>query len=163
MISDELVVDDPLGLLVPQCRHRDLAGVSLVGRRIRLVQVMETVHRVGGTVRIPGIVLERPAVLLQARNCVGDRDQTVELLERAIDQGAVRPWAAVRDVEVIAIGLSFEPGRPIGRNAVAKSAIGTAELSAAAGLLRELLVAPNPLDQDTHSSPPICRRQPKRK
>ena len=125
----------------------------LVSRRIRLVQIMETVHRVGSTVRKAGIVLERPTVLLQAWNCVSNRDQAIESLERAIDQGAVGPRAAVRDVEVIAPGLGFEPRRPIGCNAVAKSTVDTAEFPAAAGLLKKLLVAPNPVDQHTHGSP----------
>jgi hypothetical protein len=58
----------------------------------------------------------------------------------------------VRDIEVIAIGLSFEPGGTIGADAVAKSAVSSAEFSAAAGLLRKLPVTPNPVDQHTHGS-----------
>src|SRR5262249_51574514 len=106
--------------------------------------------------------IEAPKLPFQARNCVSDGDQAVELLEHAIDQGAVRPRAAVRDVKVIAPGLSLEPGRPIGSNAAAKSAVGAAKFSAAAGLLRKLLVAPSPVDQHTHGSPPICRCQTQR-
>jgi hypothetical protein len=56
----------------------------------------------------------------------------------------------VRDIEVIATGLGLEAGRAVGRDAVAKPAIGATEVSDAAGLLRELLVAPDSLDQDAH-------------
>ena len=106
MISDELVVDDAPGFLVPQRRHRDLAGVVRIARRIGLVQIVKAVDACRAcNPETPGSSSIRPALLLQARDRVGDRDGAVELLERAIDQRAVRPRAAVRDIEVIAAGL----------------------------------------------------------
>jgi hypothetical protein len=113
---------------------------------------MEAIHRVGSAIRKSRIVLEGPAVGLEARNCVSDRDQAVALLKRPIDQGAVRPRATVRDIEMVAARLGLESGRTVGRDAVAEPAVGAAELSEAAGLLREVLVTPNPLDQHAHEA-----------
>ncbi len=54
---------------------------------------------------------------------------SVELLERAVDQRAVRPRAAVRDIEMIAPGLGLEAGRAVGGDAVAEAAVGALELA----------------------------------
>ena len=103
-----------------------------------------------------GIVLEGPALLLQAGDRVGDRDRAVELLQRAIDQRAVRPRAAVRDIEVIAAGLGLEAGRAVGGDAAAEDAVGALELAGLAGLLRQFAVAPLAVDQ-TPMTYPRCR------
>jgi len=114
---------------------------------------METVHRVGGTIRKSGIVLERPAALLEAWNCVSDRDQVVELLQRTINQGTVRPRTAVGNVEVIAPGLCLETRRAVRRDAVAVSALGATEFAAAANLLGKLFTTPYAFDQNSHLCP----------
>ena len=75
---------------------------------------------------------------------------SLELLERAVDQRAVRPRAAVRDIEVIAPGLGLEAGRAVGRDAVAEAAVGALEFAARAGFLRQLAVAPRAVDQNAH-------------
>jgi hypothetical protein len=46
---------------------------------------MEPVHGVGRAVGKSGVVFEGPAVLLEARNGMGDGDGALELLERAED------------------------------------------------------------------------------
>ena len=153
MISDELVVHDPPGLLVPQRGHRHLAGVARLAGGVRLVQVMESVHCIGEAVRIARIVLERPAVLLQAGNRVGNRDQPFELLHHAVDQSTVRPRAVVRHIEMIAAGLGLEAGGAVGRDAVAEPAVGAAKLPPLTGLLRKLAVGPNTVDQNAHVDP----------
>src|SRR5262249_14005900 len=147
------VVDDALRLSVPQRRHRDLASIALVGRGIGLVQVMEAIDGIRRAIRKRGIALECPALLLETRDGVGDRDRLLELLQRAIDQGAMRPRAAVRDVEVVAARLGLEAGRAVGRDAIAKPAVGAAELADAADFLGKLFVAPNALDQEAHVCP----------
>ena len=65
------VVDDPLGLLVPQRRHRDLAGIMRIARRVGLVQIVEAVDPVRRAIGKRRIVLERPALVAQPRH--GDR------------------------------------------------------------------------------------------
>src|SRR5262245_21665543 len=145
-----LVVDDPPRLLVPQRGDRDLAGVARIGGGIGLVQVAEAVHRVGRAIRVVGVVGEGPALLPQSRDRIGDRDRAGEVLDRTVDQGAVRPRAAVGDVEVIASGLGLASGRAVRRDAVAHAAGGAAEVAAAAGFLRQLAVAPGAVDQNAH-------------
>src|SRR5262245_12316201 len=145
-----LVVDDPPRLLVPQRRDRDLAGVTRIGGGIGLVQVAEAVHGVGRAVREVGVVGEGPALLPQPRHRIGDRDRAGELLDRTVDQSAVRPRAAVGDVEMIASGLGLESGRAVRRDAVAEAAVGAAKVAAAAGFLRQLAVAPGAVDQNAH-------------
>ena len=57
----QLVVDDRLGLLVPQRRHRDLAGVFRIGRGIGLMQIVEAVDGVRRAVRKFRVVRETPS------------------------------------------------------------------------------------------------------
>src|SRR5262249_62336087 len=87
---------------------------------------------------------EGPALRAQPRHGIGDGDGAVELLERAVDQRAVRPRTAVGDVEVVASGLRLEAGGAVGGDAVAEAAVGALELAAGAGLLRQLPVPPRP-------------------
>src|SRR5215510_13888022 len=89
-----------------------------------------------------GVFVEHPALLPQSGDRIGDRDRAFEVLDRAIDQCAMCPWAAMRDVEVVAPGLGLEAGRTIRRDAVAEAAVGAPELAARAGFLRQLAVAP---------------------
>src|SRR5262249_11714149 len=151
-----LVVDDAPGLAVPQRRDRDLAGVTGVACGVGLVQIAEAVDAIGGAIREGRIVLEGPALLPQSGDRIGDRDRAFELLDRAIDQRAMCPWAAIRDVEVIAPRFGLEPGRPIRRDAVPEAAVRALELAAGAGFLRQLAVAPRTFDQNAHyaASPP---------
>ena len=77
------------------------------------MQIAEAVDAIGGAIREGRIVLEGPALLPQSGDGIGDRDRAFELLDRAIDQRAVRPRTAVRDVEVIAAGFGLEAGGPV--------------------------------------------------
>ena len=121
-----------------------------VARRVGLVHVAEAIDPVGRAVGKRGIVLERPALLAQAGNGVGDADRAVELFERTKDLRAVRPRAGVGDVEVIAAGLRRKAGGAVGGDAVAEHAIDTLEIAGLAGLLRQLLVTPLAVEKDAH-------------
>src|SRR5262249_35880508 len=114
------------------------------------VQVAEAVDGVGGALGKRRVLLVHPALVLQPRDRIGDRDRALELLERAIDQGAMRPRARMRDVEVIAVRLGRKPRRAVRRDAVAKAAVDALELARLSGLLRQLLVAPDAVDQHAH-------------
>src|SRR5947207_11102396 len=96
------------------------------------------------------VVAVGPALQSQSRKRIGDGDRIVELLERAIDQRAVCPRTAVRDVEVIAPGLGLEAGRAVRRDAVAEAAVGAAELAAGASFLGKLAVPPRAVDDNAH-------------
>jgi hypothetical protein len=119
-----LVVDDSAGLLVPERVYRPLASVVLVGCCVSLVEMMESIHGIGGAVWEPQIAIEGPALLLLAGNRVGNRDQAIELPQGAIDQRAVRPGATVRHIEMIAVGLDLETGGAVGGDALAELAVG---------------------------------------
>src|SRR5262249_44727440 len=123
-----------------------------------LMQLVEIVDTVGDAIGKPRIVLEGPALVLEPRYRVGDRDRAVQFLQRAVDQRAVRPRAAVRDVEVIAAGLRLVAGRTVGRDAVAELALGAAKVAFSAGFLRQLLVAPYAVDQHAHVGSPQAAR-----
>src|SRR5215471_6682366 len=120
------------------------------------MQIAEAMHAIGGAVR------EGPALLPQSGDRIGDRDRAFELLDRSIDQRAVRPRTAVRDVEVIAPGFGLEAGRTVRRDAVAEAAVGAPELAAGAGLLWKLAVPPRTLNQNAHFKPPPRARAPRR-
>src|SRR5262249_22781076 len=104
-----------------------------------------------------GIVLDGPALLPQSGDGIGDRDRAFELLDRSIDQRAVRPRTAVRDVEVVAPGFGLEAGRPVSRDAVAEAAVGAPELAAGAGFLRQLPSRPAPPPRPPITPPPRAR------
>ena len=96
----------PPGLAVPQhgdadAGRRSRNSVLLVG----LGEVVEAVDPVG--VAVAG---ERPAAIVAVGVQVGDADAVLEALEPVGDDGAMRPGAGQRDVEVIAPGLGREPG-----------------------------------------------------
>src|SRR6516164_1130974 len=114
------------------------------------MQILETVDGVRCAIGKRRIVFEGPALLFETGYGVGDGNGVFQLLERAKDQRAVRPGAAVGNIEVITPGLRLEPGRPVRGNAIAKSAVGALEFTAAAGFLRQLLIAPYAFDQNTH-------------
>src|SRR5262249_50099313 len=56
----------------------------------------------------------------------------------------------VRDIEMVARRLRLEAGRAVGGDTVAEAAVDALEVAALAGLLRQLLVAPDTVDQYTH-------------
>jgi hypothetical protein len=145
-----LVVDDLFGFFVPQGGHRYLAGVARIAGDISLVEILKAVDLVRDAIRIARVVAEGPAVRLQAGDRIGDGNQAIELLQRAIDQGAVCPRAAMRHIEVIAARLGLEARRAVGGNAAVKHAVGPLELPGLAGLLRQLTVGPLAVDQNAH-------------
>src|SRR5205823_1219482 len=130
-----LVVDDLLRLLVPERWYGNLAGIRGIRRCIGLVQILEAIDCVRRAIGKRRIVLECPTLLLEAGDRVRHANSILELLERAEDQGAVRPRAAVGNIEVIASRLRLESGRTICSDTTAKSAVGAMEFAAAAGFL----------------------------
>jgi hypothetical protein len=114
-----------------------------------------TVRRAVGEFRI---VRKGPAVIFQPGDRVSNRDRAVEFLERAIDQGAMRPRAAVCDIKVIAAGLRLEARRAVRADAVAELAFRAAECAVPAGFLRQFFVAPHAVDQHTHQVSPRSKR-----
>src|SRR5262249_51030754 len=127
-----------------------LAGVVRIARGIGLMQVAETVDAIGRAVGEGGIVLERPALLAQARNRDGDTDDPGQLLEREVNLGAVRPRARIGDIEVIASGLGRKAGRAVRGDAVAEHAVHALEITGLADLVDRILVAPLAVYQHTH-------------
>src|SRR5207253_40494 len=91
------------------------------------------------------------ALLAQSRDAVRDREGALQLLQREKDQHAVRPRAVPCHVEVIAAGLGLVARRAIGGDAITKHALDALEFAAGAGLLRQLLLAPDAVDQDAHT------------
>ena len=150
MISEDSLLTMRFGLLVPQRRHRDLAGVVRLARRIGLVEIVKAVDRIRRAFGKIGALLERPAVIARMGNRGGDADRAVELLDREVMQRAMRPRAVVRDIEMIAPGLGLVAGRAVGRDAVAEDAFGAVEFAGLAGFRRKLLVAPFAVDQNAH-------------
>jgi hypothetical protein len=52
----------------------------------------------------------------------------------------------VRDIEVVAARLGLETGGAIGRDAIAKLALGATKFAGAANLLGQLFIAPHAVD-----------------
>src|ERR1041385_2439094 len=121
------------------------------------MEVAKAVHLVGRAVGKRRVSLERPSLLAQPGNRIGDADRALQLLQGEKDQRAVRPWAVPRHVEVITAGLRLVAGAAVGGNAVAKCAFDALEVAARAGLLRQFLVlAPAAVDQDAHAISFTC-------
>src|SRR5690606_18499280 len=98
--------------------------------------------------------LERPAVFEHAPVHDRDRHQRLQSLERAHDQGAMRPRAGIADIQAIAAGLGTMPALP-GRTRTAVGAEPVAEagllaLEAAVGVVIPAVV-PLAFDQQAHA------------
>ena len=98
MISRDFVVHDRVRLLVPQDRHRDAAAVPRVGAQVDVAEEA----RVHSTDRIGRLGTEGPAIVAHEGAHGGDGDGVLETAKRAHDEGAVRPWAGERDVQMVA-------------------------------------------------------------
>src|SRR5207237_928121 len=119
----------------------------------RLRQVGEAVHLVRRAVGERRIRFERPALLAQAGNRIGDADCALELFQRQENQRAVRPRAVPGDVEMVATRFRLIAGQAVGADAIAKHALDALELAGPARFLRQLLVlAPCTFDQHSHAS-----------
>ncbi len=156
MISEELVGDDRLPLLVPEDGNGDPSGEARFGGGVDLVKVPRAVDRVGND---PVRGLERPTVF--AHEPVGDRkiDHAFQPLQGPEDERAVRPRTRVRDVEVVASRLRLEPalaggpGSAVGRDPVAEGAVRALE-PASGGLGVIPPVRPDAVDEQSHGSSP---------
>src|SRR6516165_2379943 len=96
------VIDDRSALLVPQHRDRNAPGVAWIGKQIDFGKRRFAVYRIG---RATASSTEFPSSFSVERLSDGDGDGRLELLERAEDQGAMRPGAGQGYVEVIAAGF----------------------------------------------------------
>src|SRR5262249_344718 len=96
------VNEDRWARLVPQRRDRNRGGVVWIGKQIDFGKRRFAVHRIG---RATASSAEFPSSFSVERLGDGDRDGGLELLERAEDQGAMRPGAGRGYVEVIAAGF----------------------------------------------------------
>src|SRR5690606_36974277 len=96
------VVDDAARDLVPQHRHGDPPGITGPGLDVDLVQVAGAIDAVGNGARA---VTEPPALGPHVPVDHGQRYVSLQPLQLAEDERAVRPRAGEGDVEVIAAGL----------------------------------------------------------
>lgn len=90
---------------VPKHRNGDPAAEARVGRGVELMQELDVEHRVRNhALRF----VKRPP--LASHEVVHDRqsDHVFEPFELSENQGSMRPWARVRDVEMIPSGLGLE-------------------------------------------------------
>ena len=114
---------------------------------IDLMQEALAVDRIGARRQFP-------AVLQHQRLDHRDGDRVLQLLQLAEDQGAVRPWAGQRDIEVVAPRLGLEARRTVGGDPVPERAL--LPLERAAGRFRVVpLVVPASVDQQTHGRRPF--------
>ena len=122
-----------------------------IARRVGLMQIVEAVDPVGRAIGKSRIVLERPALVAQARDRDRDADRAGELLQRQINLRAMRPRAGIGDIEVIAPGLGRKARRAVRRDAVAEDAVDALKIAGLAGFRRRVLVAvPFAVDQHAH-------------
>ena len=103
-----LVVDDGLRPLVPQRRHRVPALVPRVRLLVQVLHPGEAVQRVLRVGAVPAG--EEPSVFRELEVADDELDDGLEALEGADEVGAVRPGAAVVEVEGIPVLLRREPG-----------------------------------------------------
>ena len=106
------------------------------------MQVAETVDAIRRAVRKGRAVLERPAFVAKPGYGDGDTDRTIELFERQIDLGTMRPRAGIGDIKMIASRFRLEPGRAVRRHAVAESAVETLEIAGLANFRRRFFITP---------------------
>ncbi|MNP08999.1 hypothetical protein D3C76_1010880 [compost metagenome] len=133
-----LVVDDAFLFLVPQHRYSHTAGVVRVILGVALVQVLQCVEVVTGGALL---LVEGPAMVLHQPADHRHVDQRLQALEGTEDQGAVRPWAGQRDVQVVT--ASFGSGQLI-------AALGVFAFERAVLAVFIPLVMPAAVDQKAH-------------
>ena len=128
-----LVVDDRLGLLIPERRDREAADVVWVGFAVQVAEGGEAVEWVfwGGAVA----AVEDPAVFGQREAADDELDDGFEALEGADEVSAVRPGTAPVEVEDIAVLFGGEFGVGIAGDEVAELAVLAAELAVLVGML----------------------------
>ena len=105
MISDEFIVDDATGALVPEDRHGDPAAVAVGGPRIDLVQVARAAEPIAGGA---GEIGKVPALDYVDRMDDRDADGLLQAEEGAIEERPVRPGAGIGDVEMVAARLGLK-------------------------------------------------------
>src|SRR5262249_50466413 len=86
-----------------------------------------------------------------------------ELLDRAVDQGAVRPRAIVCDIKVVASRFGLEAGGAVGGDAVAEAAVDALELAVGRIFDRQLFVAPLTGGLHAHVALPSTLADPQRR
>src|ERR1700691_4248839 len=124
-----------------------------VARRIGLVKIAKAVDPIRHTIRKRRVILERPALITKPRNGDGNADRAGELFQRAVDLGAMRPWAGVSDIKVIAAGFGFEAGRAVGGDAFEERTRDALKVTGLSGLgVRVLVAVQFAVDQHPHQA-----------
>ena len=143
-----LVVDDAAGVRVPQYRNGDAPRVIRAGGRVHLAHEAEAVGPVTATAL--GLV-EGPAILQHDRADDRHADMRLQFLQRAHDEGAVRPGAGEGDIQVIAARLGWV--RAASLHALAKLCVLADEASAGlAGVVPAVM--PCAVDEQSHTVVP---------
>lgn len=127
-----LIVDDRLGLLIPESRDCEATDVVRVRLAVEVSELREAVQRVLGRTAVTAV--EDPAVLCQLKAADDELDERLETLERADEVRAVRPWAAPIDVEHVAVRFGGEPGVGVAGDEVAELAVFAPELAVLVGV-----------------------------
>ena len=103
-----LIADDGLLLFVPQYRHRDAPAVVGIGMQIKLIKKFVLVEGIARRCR--EAIVESPAVLEHQGVDHGDGNKRLQSFQAAQDQGAMRPWAGQRNVQMVTVFFRSEPG-----------------------------------------------------
>src|SRR5688572_17343017 len=125
---------------------------------IDLIEIFGAVDRIGNDARRR---LEGPAVLAHVPVRYRERDRTLQPLQRAHDQRAVRPWASIRHVEVIApvrrgeAAFTRRPWSAVRRDPITIRRFPTNEPATGAFSVVPF-VLPDSIHQYAHSDSPLC-------
>ena len=144
------VVDDGVPLLVPEHGHAYPAAVMRIGQEIDSAERRLAIDAVDVA---PGSMPNSQPCLAEMRLGHRDRDDVLKLLELAEDEGAGRPRAGERDVEVVAAGFGGESsfagraGAAVGRDVVVEGR-GRSDEVAVLGSGNVLL--PGAVDKQSH-------------
>ena len=147
------VGNDGVPLLVPEDRHRDLAGHVRLGAQVDVAQEPGPEQRVArGPVEVGR---EGPALVAHDRMNHRNPDMRRKALQFAEDQRPVRPRAGVGDVKVIAPAFRREAALPRrARRAVGRDPVAEARVLALVGAVLparpDAALGPDPVHQLVH-------------
>lgn len=157
MISEELVVDDAARLGVPERWNGDASCASRIRDR---VEFMEPSHAaVGARYDVTGFS-ERPALATGLLKGVGERHERLEPFERAHQSGAMSPRAGDGAVKMVSAGLGRKLGLGFAADALTENRIAFEVEPFRVVLDEDILSAPFPVDELSHSTSPPQSKTP---